>query len=101
MEPVEQVVCTRVQVHLQLPHARLAIRHEAQLRLRLQPLGLQHLEQPPFGLGVVGLDEIEAFGRLLGRHGLAHQHLEALLLGAPVPQITAVDADGNRVLRCR
>ena len=40
-----------------------AIREKGELLIQLEPLGLQHLEQPSFGLRVKGLDEAKAFTR--------------------------------------
>jgi len=42
----------------------------------LHALCLPHRAQPPFGFGIVALHEAKAFGRLLGRHGLADNDLK-------------------------
>src|SRR5262249_26464034 len=66
-------------------------------RLRiLHALGLQHCLPPLLGFSVVALHEAKLFSRLCSGHRLAHNDLEVMLFLVPVPDIPAVETNGER-----
>ena len=77
VEPVQHVLRLGVEVQGQLPHVVSAVGQEGHPLVHLHALRLEHREQTPHGLGIVGLDEAEALRRPVRRLALAGDHLEA------------------------
>ena len=76
MEPVEQVLGLRVEIARQVTNIFTAVGEKGDLLVGLHALGLEHLKQPAFRLGVVGLHVAETARPALGGNGLASNHLE-------------------------
>jgi hypothetical protein len=66
----------------------------------LHPLRAENLEQTPLRFGVVMLNEAEAFRLAICRRRFAHDDFEIGLFVSPVPEVTAVDPDGDRAFGC-
>ena len=102
VEPVQQVLGLGVEVAGNVADVLAAVGEEGDLLVGLHALGSKHLEQAPFGFGVVGLHIPEAGGPSVGRDGLAGDDLEpavgAGLLLAGV-DVAAVQADYDRQVR--
>ena len=60
MEPIQQVFGFWVEVELQVAHRLTAIGEEGDLLVGLHALAFEHLEQPPFGFVIIGLDKSKA-----------------------------------------
>src|SRR5262245_9493255 len=84
-----------VKLHGKGADRRSAIRQKRQRLRVLYTLGLQHRAQSLFGFGIVGLDKAKALGRLYGRHGFADNDLKVALFLLPVPDIPAVEPNGE------
>src|SRR5690242_7371725 len=63
-------------------------------------LAAEDLDQVPPRLRIVALDEAEALGRTVGRNTLAHNGHEMGLFVLPVPQVAAIETDGDWHWRC-
>ena len=88
----------RVQVQRQVAHVLVAVGQEHDLLVHLHALGLQHLEQPPLRLAVVGLDEAEALGRAGGGQALTGHHFEPPVALGPLlagMDVAAIQAHGQ------
>src|SRR5213592_2912984 len=59
----------RIEVELEVAHGIAAIGEKRDLLVQLVALGLEHLEEPAFGFGVVGLDKSKTLAGD-GRFGL-------------------------------
>ena len=74
MKPIKEMLGLGVEVQLQLAHRIAAIREKGYLLIHLHPLGFQHLEHAPLGLGVIAMHEGKTLRRSLGGHALACNH---------------------------
>src|SRR5450759_3534276 len=102
VEPVEQVLGLRVQHPRQVADVLAAVGAERDLLIRRQAVTGEHLEQPPLGLGVVGLHEPETGGVPVRLHGLAGDHLEPAIAPRPLgggADVAAVQAHDQRQVR--
>ena len=85
VEPVQQVFGLWVEVEREVAHVVGAVGAEGDLLVGLHALGGEQLEEAPLGLGVVGLDEPETFGRAVGGHALAGDDLEPAVVAGALP----------------
>ena len=107
MKPIEQMLGLRIEVELEVAHGIAAIGEKRDLLVQLVPLGLEHLKEPPFGFGVVGLDQSKTLAGD-GRFGLfppvkreeapARDHLKAALLPLRF-DVAPINPDGQRPIR--
>jgi len=65
-----------VEVEGQVADVLAAVGDEGDGLVGLHTLAFEHLEEAPFGFGVVGLHEAEGLGLPVGGHGLAGDHLK-------------------------
>jgi hypothetical protein len=86
-----------IQIEREVADVLAAVGDEGELLVVLYALGFEDLEQAPFGLGVMGLDEGEARGRSLVGDDLSGDHFEpavapgALRGGLDVPAVQTDD----------
>src|SRR5215510_5657696 len=108
MEPIEQVICLRTEVKLHIADRVASIGEKLDLLIHLEALGLEQLEQPAFGLLVIGLDKGKALDGRMGlllaalerQDPLARKGLEPALLRALRLDVAAVNANGQWAIGC-
>src|SRR5215470_6194689 len=108
MEPIEEVICLRTEIELHIADGVAPIGEKLNLLIHLETLGLEQLEQPAFGLVVIGLDKGKALDGRIGlllaaperQNALARNDLEPALLRALRLDIAAVNADGQWAIGC-
>jgi hypothetical protein len=84
MELIQQMLCLGTEIQLEVAHGLATVREEGELLIHLEPLGLEYLEEAPFGLLINALDNAKALTRgdfLLvvpceGENTLAYDDLE-------------------------
>lgn len=101
MEPVEQVFGFGVEIKLQAAHGLAAVGDKGDLLVHLHALAFEHLEKAPLGLVVIGLHQAKALAAAFFRNGFAHDHFEVRLLVIPLPEVAAINPDGERGRRPR
>src|SRR5215468_12652217 len=106
MEPVKQVIRFRTEIELHVADRVPSIGEKLDLLIHLEALGLEQLEQPAFGLLVIGLDKGKALDGRIGllltaperQYALARNDLEPALLSALRLDVPAVNANGQRTV---
>src|SRR2546422_7117327 len=106
MEPIEEVICLRTEIELHIADGVAPIGEKLNLLIHLETLGLEQLEQPTFGLLVIGLDKGKALDGRMGllltaperQYALARNDLEPALLSALRLDVPAVNANGQRTV---
>ena len=78
MEPVKQVIRFRTEIELHVADRVPSIGEKLDLLIHLEALGLEQLEQPAFGLLVIGLDKGKALDGRIGLLLTAPERQDAL-----------------------
>jgi hypothetical protein len=58
-------------------------------------LAFEHLEQPPFGFIVIGLDKAKALAGAFLWNRFAHEHFKVRFLVRPMSHVPAINPDGE------
>jgi hypothetical protein len=106
VESIEQLLRVRVQIELEIAYRVAPVRENRDLLVQLVALGLEHLEQAPFRLLVIGLYEGKAFIRgglvelqapLEGQEALAGDVFASAVL-TRATRLSPIDAQGEGTL---